>query len=41
MNKALEVFADSSSDEDNEMNSKDDSGDGNKEEADGEENSDK
>lgn len=41
VNKALEVFADSSSDEDNEMNGKDDSGDGNKEEADGEENSDK
>lgn len=41
VNKALEVFADSSSDEDNEMKGEDDSGDGNKEEADGEENSDK
>lgn len=41
VNKALEVFADSSSDEDNEMKGEDNSGDGNKEEADGEENSDK
>lgn len=41
VNKALEVFADSSSDEDNEMKGEDDSGDSNKEQADGEENSDK
>lgn len=41
VNKALKVFADSSSDEDDEMKDEDDSGEGNKEEADGEENSDK